>query len=62
MKIDLRKHYLAFHRTLCFGTDSFYNISRELNKYHKSVEKHYEQFERAKGVWSKISGYLREAY
>ncbi len=60
MKIDLRETLPSI--SSYFGTDSFYNISRELNKYHKSAKTHYEQFERAKGVWSKISGYLREAY
>jgi hypothetical protein len=59
MKINLRETLPSI--SSYFGTDSFYNISRELNKYHKSVEKHYEQFERAKGIWSKISAYLWEA-
>jgi hypothetical protein len=60
MKINLRETLPSI--SSYFGTDSFYNISRELNKYHKSVEKHYEQFERVKEIWSKISDYLREAY
>ena len=60
MKIKLRETLPSI--SSYFGTDSFYNISKELNKYHKSVEKHYEQFERVKEICSKISDYLREAY
>lgn len=60
MKTNLRETLPSI--SSYFGTDSFYNISKELNKYHKSVEKHYEQFERVKEIWSKISDYLREAH
>lgn len=37
-----------------FGTDAFCNIKRELNKYGKNVEKHYDEFTETKKIWSRI--------
>jgi len=58
MKTSLKRTLPAI--SAHFGTESFFNISKELNKYHRLVEKHYDQFARVKRIWSNICSYLRE--
>ena len=38
-----------------FGREEFMNISKELERYHKNVENHYEQFLEMQKIWRKIS-------
>jgi predicted helicase len=58
MKASLKRTLPAI--SAHFGTESFFNISKELSKYHRLIEKHYDQFARVKRIWSKICSYLRE--
>ena len=41
-----------------FGKDSFLKIEKELERYHKNVEKHYKQFSDTKQAWGKICEHL----
>jgi len=41
-----------------FGWNEFMNISRELERYHHNVGKHYEQFLRNQQAWSRINEFL----
>ena len=45
-----------------FGREDFMNISHELERYHKNVKKHYEQFIQSQQVCKRINEFLsREA-
>jgi len=39
-----------------FGREEFANISRELEKYHKNVRKHYAEYLEMQTTWAKIRG------
>ncbi len=41
-----------------FKNDDFMNILKELERYHKNVRKHYEQFNETQQVWAKINAFL----
>jgi hypothetical protein len=41
-----------------FGDDKFMTISRELEKFHNKVERHYQQYLDTQQVWTKISEFL----
>lgn len=41
-----------------FGNDSFRNLSAELERYHKHVQKHYAQYLEMKNIWEKIKSHL----
>jgi len=43
-----------------FETSSFRNVLKELNKYDKNVEAHYEDFLKTQEVWSKIMHSLKK--
>ncbi|NCB41953.1 MAG: hypothetical protein EOM59_04975 [Clostridia bacterium] len=42
-----------------FGTPSFQNVAKELNKYDKNVEAHYKSFLETQNVWNKIMHSLK---
>ena len=44
-----------------FGTNDFQNIKRELNKYDKNVEKHFDDFNETKRIWARIVESLKQA-
>lgn len=44
-----------------FGTNTFNNIKRELNKYDKNVENHFNEFKETKIIWSRIIESLKQA-
>ncbi|NTU89855.1 MAG: hypothetical protein HGA54_08170 [Actinobacteria bacterium] len=44
-----------------FGSDSFMNISKEFERYHKNVTKHYNQFLEGQDAWGKITEYLSKS-
>lgn len=46
---------------LHFGRTDFFNILRELERYHKNVEKHYAQFRETQRIWQKITLFLQES-
>jgi len=37
-----------------FGDDSFSILLKELEKYHKDVEQHYEEYQRTNDIWKKL--------
>lgn len=41
-----------------FEQPAFMNISSDLDKYHKNVEKHYRDFQETQRIWSRIMEYL----
>ena len=41
-----------------FGKENFMNISKELERYNKNVEKHYKQFIETQEIWAKINDFL----
>ncbi|MDD2568886.1 MAG: hypothetical protein PHQ49_04460 [Clostridia bacterium] len=41
-----------------FGCQDFQKLNKELEKYHKNVEKHYQEFLETKRVWAKIMEYF----
>ena len=43
-----------------FGMNEFNNVAKELEKYDKNVEKHYQQFIESRNAWTKITDYLAE--
>lgn len=43
-----------------FGSNRFMDISREFERYHENVEKHYRQFLENQKTWEKITDYLSE--
>lgn len=58
--IEIRERLSATLPKICdyFGTSEFMNISKELERYHKNVKKHYEQFLETQQIWAKISEFL----
>lgn len=42
-----------------FGRQDFMNVSKELERYHKNVKKHYQQFIEVQQIWEKISEFLK---
>jgi len=45
-----------------FGRNDFKNISLELERYHKNVKKHYQQFGETQKTWEQICKFLAERY
>ena len=41
-----------------FGSDGFMNIAKELERYHKNVQKHYDQFIQTQQIWANINLFL----
>lgn len=41
-----------------FGRDDFMNISKELERYHRNVEKHYEAFQETRRAWDGVTACL----
>lgn len=41
-----------------FNNENFKNVFKELNRYHKNVEKHYQQYLETQQIWLKIKNYL----
>jgi hypothetical protein len=41
-----------------FGNNEFMKISRELERYHKNVERHYQQYLDTQQIWTKIGEFL----
>jgi len=56
----MREQIAATLPSICayFGRDDFMNIAKELDRYDKNVEKHYQQFLDTQKIWSKISNFL----
>ncbi len=57
---EIRENLSATLPKVCafFGSDSFMNISQELERYHKNVTKHYAQFVESQVAWRRITNYL----
>ncbi len=45
-----------------FGREDFMHISHELEKYHRNVKKHYQQFSDMQFIWTKITKFLAERH
>jgi hypothetical protein len=58
--IEMREQLSATLPKVCayFGKEDFKNISKELEHYHRNVEKHYKQFLATQQIWSKINEFL----
>ena len=41
-----------------FGKEEFMNVALELERYHRNVKKHYQQYIQVQEIWSKISDFL----
>ena len=56
----MREQIAATLPSVCayFGRDDFMNIAKELDRYDKNVQKHYQQFLDTQEIWSKISRFL----
>lgn len=58
--IEMREQLSATLPKVCayFGKEDFKNISKELEHYHRNVEKHYKKFLATQQIWSKINEFL----
>ena len=56
---EMRKSLYSVLPKVCayFKQPDFINIIAELEKYHKNVKKHYNQFQETKQVWAKVMKY-----
>jgi hypothetical protein len=54
---EMRAQLAATLPKICayFGRNDFMRISRELEMYHKNVERHYQQFLDTQAIWTKLS-------
>jgi hypothetical protein len=43
-----------------FGREEFINVSAELERYHKNVKKHYNQYLETQYIWTKICTFLAD--
>ncbi|HYE82791.1 MAG TPA: hypothetical protein VEG39_11600 [Clostridia bacterium] len=61
---EMRKQLEATLPKICayFGRKDFMNVLRELERYHKSVRKHHEQFLETQQIWAKINRFLAERH
>ncbi|MFA6613968.1 MAG: hypothetical protein WCS83_04205 [Endomicrobiia bacterium] len=59
---QMRKHLSNTLPKICsyFKKNEFMHISKELEHYHKNVEKHYNQFIQTKHIWNKINKFLNK--
>lgn len=59
---EMRKRLATTLPKICayFGREDFMNISKELERYHKNVKKHYEQYIETQQIWGKICAFLLE--
>mgnify|MGYP001431438794 CR=1 FL=1 len=62
-KIDeMRRRLSATLPKVCayFGCEDFMNVSKELERYNRNVEKHYQQFLETQRIWAKICAFLAD--
>jgi hypothetical protein len=61
---EMRERLLATLPKICayFGREDFMNVSKELERYHKNVNKHYEQFLETQQIWEKINKFLADQH
>ena len=59
---DMRKRLFDSVPKICeyFNQPDFMNVIKELDKYHKNVEKHYNEFQDTQKAWAKIMDYLAQ--
>jgi len=43
-----------------FNNEEFMNVSKELERYNKNVEKHYEQFIETQNIWKRINEFINQ--
>ena len=57
---EMREQIAESLPSICayFGREDFMNISKELDRYDKNVQKHYQQFQATQQIWGKISRFL----
>jgi len=60
---QMRKNLSFVLPKICayFHNNSFMEIMRELEHYHKHVKKHYLEFIETQNIWNKLQKYLKEA-
>ncbi len=58
--IQMRERLSATLPQICayFENADFMNISKELERYHRNVRKHYDEFIRTQQIWAKINSFL----
>lgn len=64
-KIDeMRKRLAAMLPKVCayFGREDFMNISKELERYNRNVEKHYQQYLETQKIWTSICAFLADRH
>ena len=56
---EMRENLTATLPKVCafFGKEDFMNILEELEKYHKNVKKHYDQFIKTQDIWTRITSF-----
>ena len=59
---EMRKNLYQVLPKVCtyFGQPDFINILAELEKYHKNVKKHYNEFVETQRIWAKIMNHFAE--
>ena len=59
---DMRSRLLDSLPKICeyFKQPEFMNVLKELDKYHKNVGKHYNEFQNTQNSWAKIMNYLAQ--
>jgi len=59
---QMRKNLNATLPQICayFGRDDFMDVGRELERYHKNVKKHYQQYLETQQAWEKIMKYFSQ--
>ena len=57
---EMREQIAESLPSICayFGREDFMNIAKELDRYDKNVQKHYQQFQATQQIWGKISRFL----
>ncbi len=57
---EMREQIATTLPSVCayFGREDFMNIAKELDRYDKNVQKHYQQFLNTQEIWAKICQFL----
>ena len=64
-KIDeMRAQLFATLPKVCayFGCEDFMNIAKELERYHKNVKKHHQQFLETQQIWTRLCEFLADRH
>lgn len=61
---EMRKQLAVTLPKVCeyFGLEEFMNISKELERYHRNVKKHYQQYLQTQQIWARICTFLADRH